>query len=50
MQQPDYSAIGKIMELLNNSKDLRRLAWGILVVAALFALSPPDLVAAIRWW
>jgi len=50
MQHPDYSAIGKIMDMLNKSLKLRRLAWGFLVVASLFALRIPDLIAAIRWW
>jgi len=38
MQHPDYSAIGKIMDLLNQSTRLYVLAWALVLIGLVFAL------------
>jgi len=38
------------MEMLNKYPNLRRLAWGIVFAAILYALRLPDLITAIRGW
>jgi len=48
MKRPDYSAIGRIMELLEESPELRRLAWACIV--AVYGYIAVLLIAAIRWW
>jgi len=51
MQHPDYSALGKIMELLNESSPVRTLFWACIGVAALFGVAAIlQGIAAIRWW
>jgi len=38
MQQPEYNAMGRIMELIDESPRLHRLAWAVVLVGLLFAL------------
>jgi len=48
MKHPDYRALKTIMDCLDQSPKLLRLAWALIGVAFLFAAS--SLIAAIRWW
>jgi len=51
MQHLDYSATGKVMELLNDSSPLRKLFWACIGVAALFGVAAVlQGIGAIRWW
>jgi len=48
MQHPDYSAIGKVMELIDESPRLHRLAWALVLIGLLFGAAA--VISAIRWW
>jgi len=38
LKRPDYKALGKLMELLDTSPRIRRMAWAVILVALIFAL------------
>jgi len=46
--KPDYRALSILMESLNQSPKLLRLAWACIAVAGTFAVSA--LITALRWW
>jgi len=46
--ESDYTNLRKIMELLDQSPRLYRLAWACVAVAAAYALAA--IITAVRWW
>jgi len=46
MKHPDDRALKSVMSCIEHSPRLRRFLWGVLCVAALYAL--PDLITALR--
>jgi len=48
MKHHDYKALERVMKHFDHSPKLRRLLWGILIVAGLYALRLPDLITALR--
>jgi len=44
----DFTALGKIMEYLDNSPRLCRMVWACIGVAGVYVSAV--LITAIRWW
>jgi len=48
MQHSDYSAIGKVMDVLENGTHARRIVWAMVAAGWLYVLTL--FITAIRWW